>query len=159
MVSGGAYQLTATNANSVISLLGTNYGDMAVQVTVDGWPNGTPADVGLVVRDDPTQHQQIVLMLFGDYGCWQLVRLPDTSISDTGVYLAHGCADSLPTGTTATNQLLVVVRGTQYLCYINGRFIGAGYDNTLTHGQPGLYVERDAGSVSFSNFAVYPTVP
>jgi hypothetical protein len=54
------------------------------------------------------------------------------------------------------NQLMVDMRGSQYICFVNGQLIAAVTDNALTGGQVGVWVDDNSTVGLFNDFTVYP---
>lgn len=64
----------------------------------------------------------------------------------------------------ATNRLLLVVRGGEYLYYVNGQFVGRYLETGSTlplehYGDPGIFLSDDSTTGVFNDFAIYPAPP
>ncbi len=84
--------------------------------------------------------------------------------SDNWSYIDSGDSAAIHKGDNASNRLLLVLRGSEYLCYINGQFLAREVDSTVTpsspkYGYPGLFVNDDTTTGVFNDFAVYDLPP
>ena len=119
------------------------------------------AGLALRARDDP---EDFVVFAVSQSGGWFLARYAGGRTSAApGQWIALGgdvSSGAVRTGAGATNQLLVLMRGNTYTCYINGRFVGtvrvgAGGD-ALSSGAVGVWLGDATTTGVFTHFAVYP---
>lgn len=60
-------------------------------------------------------------------------------------------------GLDATNRLAVLMRGSSYIFFVNGQFVGGYQANDLPQsGQVGVYVELMNGPITFSDLLISP---
>lgn len=142
------------------------YGDVAVEATVRQYPANYQTEkmgdlhgVGLTLRktDNPFG---IVTFTIDPLGDWFLMRYRDWG-SDAGQWqvLAFGQhSKTVHWGVGVRNHLLVDMRGSQYICFVNGQLIAAVTDNALTSGNVGVWVDDNSTEGLFNDFTVYPAV-
>jgi hypothetical protein len=165
----GAYQLTGGPRNqtliatslSDVQLQGA-YGDVAVEVTARQLGSSPTDGVGIVLRmsDNPLE---FVAFEVSQSGTWSLRRYIDTTMDqDPWVYLiGEDSSGAVHAGEGAANHLLIVARGYEYTCYINGQYVGSYVDEhkeTLLGGHAGMWVGDAVTTGRFNLFAVYPVV-
>jgi hypothetical protein len=151
------------------AMLNRTYSDVAVEVTArldsTGPPSGRIDDlgqVGLVLRAS-SNPDSLVTFTIGEIGDWSLMRYRDWATdAGQGQVLAHGPRPGLHTG-FEHNRLLVLRRGSEYICYVNDQLVAAVHDDAFTSGQVGLWLQQktvdDKTTVGYySNFAVYPAI-
>ncbi|HZC78565.1 MAG TPA: hypothetical protein VE258_12510, partial [Ktedonobacterales bacterium] len=81
---------------------------------------------------------------------------------DNWTYLTSGTSAAIRIGVVQPNRLLVIMRGGQYLLYINNQFVGSYYDDahdTPSRGYAGVYVNQANTEGIFTNFTVYQVKP
>jgi hypothetical protein len=93
----------------------------------------------------------------GQHDCPDL--LPITGgVCNTGSYIHE--TGAIHQGFGAANRLAVIMRGSEYICYINGQFVGIYRDAGSQDGPVGLYASsdqsEDAPIAAFTDFAIYP---
>jgi hypothetical protein len=144
-----AYQLTGDDFIGVPAP--GLYGDVAVEVTVRLYANDTNDlfnSFGLLLHgDDPLLG--IVFEITAD-GYWSIGPIQRGLQQTSAIHQGIG----------ATNRLAVIMRGQQYLCYINGQFVGISQTKPSSTGSVGLYAESDqsqpAPVIAFTDFTIYP---
>lgn len=162
----GAYQLTGRTGQFVDSPIAPVYSDAAVEVTarqIGQAPQSGHDGVGLVVRLDGDQGM-VAFYVSPTDGSWTLAHYrynadnPDYSWE----YMGYGTSSAIQRGDEAVNRLLVLMRGSTFLLYVNDHFIDSFTDryheihNLLSAGQIGVYLNEGATIAIFSDFAVYP---
>jgi hypothetical protein len=106
----------------------------------------------------------VVIFAIGPVGGWSLMRY-----RTWGADARHWQALALGERSSAIHigferdHLLVLMRGSEYLCYANDQLVAVAHDDALTHRQVGLWLEQktadDTATVGYySHFAVYPAV-
>ena len=113
------------------------YGDVALAVTARQIGSSHNNGVGLVARSlsaNGSYADQIAFYISPTTGYWSLYHYQPghRNSDDNWQYLDGGSSSAIHTGANATNRLLLVLRGTEYLCYINGQFVGRDVDSTVT---------------------------
>jgi hypothetical protein len=139
--------------------LGTqSFGDVAVEVTTTERGQHFRDGVGVVM--DATQDGSEFVVCYVDlYGDWLFYRYAATASSAQGswVNISAGQSTAIHVGTMATNQLLVVHRGGQFLVYVNDVFLRLFPDDSTPRvGRMGVFLESADTEGIFSQFAVYP---
>ena len=129
------------------------YGDAAVEVTV-GQPDGNAPDgaVGLAVRQVGDSGTNVLFVLHN--GTWSISQGPGIPGGDLNFIYDEPSA-AIHTGPGATNQLLLVMRGHHYWCFINRQLVGGYAQDTLSSGYMGLFVS-DGATGLFTNLTIYP---
>lgn len=162
----GAYHVTGGRAGDSLSvpmLSGAPYGDAAVEVTTRQLGHTANDGVGLVVRERqmPSGKRQEVVFDVAEDGSWYLYLLdkPGRALDNGWMILASGTSKAIQVGAGTSNTLLVVMRGDEYMCYVNGHWVGAATDDTLTTGAVGVYVNDATTEGVFTDFRVYPLAP
>ncbi len=145
------------------------YADAAIAVTARQMGSSDGDGVGLIARslaNGTTESDEIVFYVSPSGGGWSLYHYqPGHSDSnDNWNYLDGGDSAAIHEGDNASNRLLLVLRGTEYLCYINGQFVARDVDSTVTSsspkfGYPGVFVNDDTTTGVFNDFAVYDLPP
>lgn len=158
----GAYQISGGNGQA---MLDQNYGNVAVAVTVRERPTnyntetmGSLGQIGLIVR--ATDHPAgLLTFTIGPLGDWSLMRYREWG-PDSGQwqFLAGGTHDPAIHWGFGDNRLLIVMRGSQYICFINDRLVAVTSDGALSSGQAGLWLDNNTVIGRYTNFAVYPAV-
>jgi hypothetical protein len=146
----GSYQLA--NGDTMISLGPQVAGDAEVEVTVrlsDTSAHSSFDSVGLVLQDDGSDSILFEVYTSGD---WFIGHLYDYSSHSTGAF------NKTP---GAPNRLAVIMRGNQYICFVNDQLVGIAQNNQGRAGQVGVYhggtfYEADQSLAAFNDFAVYP---
>lgn len=129
------------------------YQDVAVEVSV-AQPDGNTPDgaVGLALRQGNNAATSILFTI--TYGTWSISRGPGLSGGDFNA-IYDEANSAIHSNGDAANQLLIVMRGHQYLCFINGQLVGGYTESQLSAGYVGLFVSDGTTGV-FSNLTVYP---
>jgi hypothetical protein len=166
----GGYAMTGgPKGYTNIATVEAQYGDIALAVTARQIGSSDNDGVGLVARSvsiNGSYADQIVFSISPTTGYWGLYHYQagHRNSDDNWQYLDGGNSSAIHTGANATNRLLLVLRRTEYLCYINGQFVGRDVDSTVIpsspkFGYPGLYVNDDTTTGVFNDFAIYPAPP
>lgn len=139
---------------SMIGLVPYTYGD----AEVDGWVFqrgvGGHDGVGLVLRANAKTGDMLVFQLNKRDGTWSFRR----HLHGTWTTIQGTTASSLINRTGGWNNLLVaIMRGNQYLLFINYTFVGEFTDDTLHAGSVGLFTEDGTVTLDSGGFAVYHT--
>ena len=145
----GPYELPASH-NPLEATAPAVYGDAAVEVTVR-LPHGErSADFGLILHTDGIANAEVVFRLDLD-GFWALGPID----ADPGILIRTDTPDTRP---GASNRLTVIVRGTEYICYVNGTFVAVYHAAHPGSGHVGAFVmdEYVLELATFTNFTVYP---
>jgi hypothetical protein len=157
----GAYHLRGVDSQRFMYASGTkSYGDIAVEVTTSERGQHFRDGVG-VVMDATPDGSKFVVCYVDLYGDWLFYRYDATagSAQDSWVLISAGQSTAIHVGPTATNQLLVVHRGGQFLVYVNDVFLRLfPDDSTPTAGRMGVFLESADTEGIFSQFAVYPAL-
>src|SRR5262249_804127 len=151
----GAYVIADGGGEAYLG--GQTYGDVAVEVTVRQRPTSSSEKMGdlhgagLALRetDDP---YGVVTFTVGPLGDWFLMRYREWG-PDAGQWqvLAFGeHSHAVHWGLDVRNQLLVDMRGSQYICFVNGQLIAVVADDALAAGQVGVWVD-DTSTVGLFN--------
>jgi hypothetical protein len=157
----GAYQISGDGGEA---LANRTFGDAAVEVTVRQTftnPNltmGQLGEIGLVVRvgGNPDHFVTFTISPLGD---WALMRYEDTGNDANGwKALALGQHSSAVHDGFVPNRLLVLMRGSEYVCYVNDQLVAIAHDDALRQGRVGLWLDDNTTVGHYSQFAVYPTV-
>lgn len=140
------------------------YGDAAIEVTVRQLGNLSDDHAGLAIRVDDGVYEMMTFTVSATDGTWWFSHyryVDGTSEDDWTVPQPAESSPAIHRGEGAANTLLVVVRGGQYLCYINGHFVGIINDSSIRppRGHVGLYVDDGAATGIFTNLAIYPVPP
>jgi len=158
------YHLTGTQGYVSDSWLHTTYVDSAVEVTASQTAGQTNDGVGLVLRSDIMNSNMVVFFASPTDGSWTLdaFHFGHANFNDNWTYLTGGTSAAIRIGVIQPNRLLAIMRGGQYLLYINNQFVASYYDDaheTPSRGYSGVYV-NEANTVGiFTNFTVYQVKP
>ncbi len=166
----GGYAITGgPKGYTNFATIDAQYSDIALAVTARQIGSSDNDGVGLVARSlsaNGSYADQLVFYISPTAGYWSLYHYQPghRNSDDNWQYLDGGNSSAIHTGANATNRLLLVLRGTEYLCYINGQFVGRDVDTTVTpsspkFGYPGLYVNDDATTGVFNDFADLSIAP
>lgn len=159
---GGAYQITGGPAQWTVDATPPMvYGDAAVQVTVRQRGNKGYDGVGLVVREVGSGNAEgFVAFWVRPNGEWSLERSYSDAAHPNGTWewLAGSSGDTpVHTGLGAANTVLVVMRGNEFICYVNGEWVAAAHDSAApASGKVGVFLDDGANTGIYSDFAVYP---
>ncbi|HEY7348185.1 MAG TPA: hypothetical protein VH599_07665 [Ktedonobacterales bacterium] len=126
------------------------YGDAAVEVTAR-FPNGERyADFGLILHTDFSARAQVVFRIDLDGYC-----ALGPNDADPGILIRTDTPDTRP---GAPNRLTVLMRGNQYICYVNDTFVAVYHATTPGVGHVGVFVGDGyvLDLANFSDFTVYP---
>lgn len=139
---------------SMMGLVPYTYGDAEVDGWVFQWGQGAHDGVGLVLRANAETGDMLVFQLNKRDGTWSFRR----HLHGTWTTLQGPAASSLINRTDGWNNLLVaIMRGNQYLLFINYKFVGDYTDGTLHAGSVGLYAEDGTVTLRSGGFTVYRT--
>ena len=125
----------------------TNY---VVQAQFQQDPTSS-SDFGIYFRNQPGQQRGAYTFLIHADGSWSAYVYDNTTGSETEISKGSTLGDA-----HAAVTLTVVVSGSQFSFYVNGRAVGSVSDQTYASGTVGIAVDR-GGSVVVSNFALYTT--
>jgi hypothetical protein len=135
------------------------YRDAAVAVTARQLADAPASPVGLLLRYTGTP-ERFTALVFAANGEWALRSYDSSGPSGhPGKVLLSGLLSgdgSVNKGVGKSNKLLVIMRGEEYACYINGRFVGKAFDSLIESGSPGVVSYDNSTVAAFSDFAVYP---
>jgi hypothetical protein len=158
------YHLTGMKNFVSDSWLHTTYVDSAVEVTASQTAGQTNDGVGLILRSDIMNSNMVVFFASPTDGSWRLYafHFGHANPDDNWTYLTGGTSAAIRIGVIQPNRLLAIMRGGQYLLYINNQFVGSYYDNyhdTPRRGYVGVYVNQVSTEGIFTNFSVYQVKP
>ncbi len=151
-IEDDGYHVTGPKGDWVGAWLRTTYVDSAVEVTASQTAGAQYDGVGLILRSDILNTHMTLDAYHYD------LSNPD----DNWTYLASGTSDAIHIGVLQPNRLLAIMRGGQYLLYINNQFVGSYYDDaheTPRKGYAGVYVNDGTTEGIFTNFSVYQVKP
>jgi hypothetical protein len=158
----GMFYLTGSSrANKpriVLAHIPNDYRDAAVAVTVKQLANSPSGGVGLLLRYTLTP-ERFIGFYFTSEGYWALESFDSpapTGHRATILITRSFSASSVNMGADMSNTLLVIMRGDEYACYINRRFVGKAFDSLIESGSPGVVNYDNSTVAAFSNFAIYP---
>jgi hypothetical protein len=140
------------------------YFDAAVEVTASQTAGTTYDGVGLVLHSDWYGNNMVVFFASPTDGSWSLLayHFGHPNPDDNWTYLASGTSSAIRIGDLQPNRLLAIMRGAQYLLYINNQLVDSYYDSyhdTPRSGYVGVYVNEANTEGIFTNFAVYQVKP
>lgn len=95
----------------------------------------------------------------GNYGEARGIGRSPATFARTDGKVASAYTDRWRLG---NHQLLVVIHGSEFICYVNDQFVGAVTDEGApTTGYMGLYLNDQSAEGIYNNFAVYkePELP
>lgn len=136
--------------------------DGVVEVTLHTVSEFDFDEAGLVLRADPQTNQALYFSITPGGG-WRLTRgsmHSDSGLSNELVY--EGLFTpvlGIHTGNDVINRLAVIMRGSTYTFFVNGRYIGSYHDNQIMGNRVGVYTEGTQDMSAFSDFALYPAPP
>lgn len=140
---------------SMVGLVPYTYGDAEVDGWVFQWGKGGHDGVGLVLRSNMKTGDMLVFQLNKRDGTWSFRR----HLHGTWTTIQGATASNLINRTEGWNNLLVaIMRGDQYLLFINYTFVGDYTDDTLHMGNVGLFAEDGTVTLVSGGFTVYHTV-
>ncbi len=159
-----SYHLASVSGRFVSAWTDQVYGSAVVEGTVREIGATENNGVGLILRAYDNNTYMTVFYIHPTDGTWTLSQYHDVGRSpdDNWTDLDFGYSRAIRTAPGAANDLLVIMNGDRYICYINGTVVQT-YDDS-THAAPGtghvgLYVNDGATEGVFTNFTVYPTPP
>lgn len=160
----GSYHLSGVK-DSFAEISGPGvYGDAVIEVTVRHYGTSDNPSAGLALRVDDGVYEMMTFTVNAIDGTWAFEHfhaLDDKAEDDWTTLQADEPSDAIHRGDGAANTLAVIVRGGQYLCYVNGHFVGSVEDDSIQppRGHAGLYVDDGTTTGVFTSIAVYPTPP
>ena len=132
------------------------YGDIAVEAMMHGDGLGQYDGMGFVLRGSFGDPDAVTVTINQD-GTWTAADLDSTLIDPYAVFDEQNFA--IHTDGDAANTLLVLLRGPQYLIFINGQYVGAYYHAPAHVASIGLWVNSiDGATGTFSVVKIYPAV-
>lgn len=166
------YQLSGNKpGNFVLSTGSQHFGDNMAYEVIATQRGALPQDggdgVGIAFNADDIGDQADSFIEFsvGYDGGWYLMsyKYVDDRTSDNWNYIDQGTSSVINKNPGDTNTLLIVVRGTQYILYINNQYITT-YNDTYDKGLPtsgfaGVYLDDCAMTGTFRDFNAYPVKP
>ncbi len=163
-IEDDGYHVTGPKGDWVGAWLRTTYVDSAVEVTASQTAGAQYDGVGLILRSDILNTHMVVFFASPTDGSWTLdaYHYDLSNPDDNWTYLASGTSDAIHIGVLQPNRLLAIMRGGQYLLYINNQFVGSYYDDaheTPRRGYAGVYVNDGTTEGIFTNFSVYQVKP
>lgn len=132
------------------ALPGKNYpNDYVLEANLQQ-PQNSNSSFGFYFRNQPGNQQGTYTFLIEPDGNWQAAVYDNT----TGVpkVISQGTFGDIH----AASKLAVVVKGSQFNFYANGKALGSVNDATYASGTAGLAVDQ-GGTITASNFAIYTT--
>ncbi|HEX8035703.1 MAG TPA: hypothetical protein VF510_17730, partial [Ktedonobacterales bacterium] len=120
------FHLTTTKGYATHSWTTFEHGDAAVEVTTRQIGTTDSDGVGLALRANENGSDMVVFYV-DSAGYWQLLNYhfvdSNPSHNHNWSFLDGGHSKAIHTGNGAVNQLLVLMRRDQYVCYINGHMV------------------------------------
>jgi len=162
---GSSYQSTFFDGNipgltngqadqSMLGLVPYTYGDAEVDGWLFQWGPAGHDGAGLVLRANTQTGDMLVFQLNKQAGTWSLKK----RLHGAWTTLQGTTSSDLINRTDGWNNLLVaIMRGNQYLLYINYQFVGDYTDDTLRGGSVGLFAEDGTATLRSGGFTVYRT--
>jgi hypothetical protein len=155
----GKYRLAGEKHDQIMRAWGTPiFNDAAVETTVARHGAGEYDGVGLLLRASENGDDYTVFYVSSD-GFWWLWRhqFADDPTNEWS-YIGGGRSDAIHLKDGVENRLLVIMRGSRYLCFANGQYLGDAIDDIqpLHGGHMGVYLNDSATEGMFSNYLVYP---
>lgn len=154
--TNGSYQVGGklnSGFDLLTSLAPGAYGDVAIEVTARQSAGPDYLGVGLVARVSPGSE---VVFTLSPSGMWYLARYGLSQNLGMELYSFQGSGYAHKSA-GAANRLTLVTRGNDYICYINGQFVGTFHGAPSESGGAGVIIETD-GTITgaFTDFAIYP---
>lgn len=153
---GGNYQIggaTTDNFDHLISLAPGVYDNAAIEVTARQYGGPDYLGIGLIIRGSASDE---VVFSVSPSGMWHFARYGSAPNDGLSVFSFQG-SGYVHTSVGAANRLSIIARGSDYICYINGEFVGAIHDRLVPAGRAGVIVETDGTMTgAFTDFSVYP---
>jgi serine/threonine protein kinase len=110
------------------------------------------SDFGIYFRNQLGQQRGVYTFLIHGDGSWSAYVYDNTTGAETEISRGGTLG-----GSHALITMTVVVSGSQFTFYANGRAVGSVSDQTYPSGTVGIAVDR-GGSIVVSNFALYATI-
>lgn len=127
-------------------------GEADDQIFVSG--NASDDSVGLALHANAATGDMIVFAFSKAAGTWSLRRYLHGTWS---TLQAPVQSDAIKRGSGWSNELTAIMRGDQYILYINATFVGVYTDAALPSGAVGLYAADGSMTCYGPGLAVYPT--
>jgi hypothetical protein len=138
----------------MVGVVPYTYGDAEVDAWVVQWGQGGDDGAGLVLRANAKTGDMLVFQLNKRDGTWSFRR----RLHGAWTTLQATTASSLINRTGSWDNLLVaIMRGDQYLLFINYKFVGAYTDDTLHGGSVGIFAADGAVTMQCRGFNIYHT--
>ncbi len=162
----GAYHMSGGQTGYTLEqqLNDAIFSDAAVEASVQQVGSTDNDGVGLLVQVDAHPSEEVAYVVSPTTGTWWLGRYNSES-NEWDMLIDTQQSSAINVGPGAVNRLLVVMRGSLFLCYINNQFVGSVYDWEYADTPPGLgyvgFYVNNGGTTEgiFSNLAVYPVKP
>ena len=126
-------------------------------VEVSGRTRGT-FDLGGVRLAISSPSSSVPLLTFrvAPTGDWWIERLSKMETYDAHNFFRIGDMSTIHRGFGVSNQIAVLISGSDFTFYVNGQYAAGYHDDALKGGEVCLYLDITSDSGDFSNFAVYP---
>lgn len=123
-----------------------NFGDATITVTSRQISGDTGMPYGIAFRASKGSYYWFAVDRKGDWAFFKSVSGTSTTLQD------YTFSSAIRTSLSDTNTLIVNATGSHFVFYINGTYIAAKDDTSLTAGYAGVGV--GSGEAVFSNFSV-----
>jgi hypothetical protein len=162
---GSTYQRTFFDGNipylangqahrAMVGLVPYTYGDAEVDGWVFQWGPAGHDGGGLVLRVNAQTGDMLVFQVNQQAGTWSFQK----RLHGVWTTLQGATSSDLINRTDGWDNLLaVIMRGDQYLLFINYQFVGVIADDTLHAGSVGLFAEDGTVTLRSGGFTVYHT--
>jgi hypothetical protein len=154
----GAYHMTGSNPDRLIYAWATEMiAPAAVEVTAAQIGTAENDSVGLLLRGDYCDSHRVVFQV-SPSGYWSLWRYycPDDSTHDWHA-MDGDYSPANQTGSGARRHLLVIMKGSLFLCSINDQLVASVYDQKASpRGHMGVHMNTTVTEGIFTDFAVCP---
>ncbi|HEV2457391.1 MAG TPA: hypothetical protein VGS80_03435, partial [Ktedonobacterales bacterium] len=167
------YQLSGKDASQFMDAWPERaFGDAAVEVTARQFGTDPGNDgVGIELRGGENPYRMVVFMIDSS-GFWYLWKYKYIGGNPNNRWelgnnpghqwdlIAVASSSAIHIGPTASNRLMVIGYGNEFLCYINDVFVGADIiDGASASGHAGVFLNESTMTGVFTNFTVYPVKP
>lgn len=111
--------------------------------------------VGLAISG-PGNSAPLLTFRVAPEGSWWLERFHTAEPYDLNAFTRFDDMSAIHKGFGVSNQIAVLMNGSDFTFYVNGRYATGYHDDALRGGQVCLYLDFLSDSGDFSDFAVYP---